>query len=200
MIDATQSVGALPFDIRETPVDTLACAGYKWLTGPYGIGLAYFGTTWDEGVPLEENWITRRDSENLTDLVHYHDEYQPGAIRYDMGERSSFLLLPMLEAALSQVLEWGVDVIQAHCRTISNGAIQGLETLGYRVVPESDRAAHLFGVRLADGIETATLQAALAYGQVSVSLRGDAIRVSPHLYNDIDDFEALIEAASRAAG
>ena len=197
VVDATQSVGALPFDVDETPVDAVACAGYKWLTGPYAIGLAYFSTAFDAGVPLEENWITRRGCENLADLVHYRDEYQPGAMRYDVGERSSFLLLPMLEAALSQVLEWGTDAIQAHCHDITTEAIQDLGNLGYRVAPEKDRAAHLFGVRLPDGIDTATLHAVLAEGHVSVSLRGDAIRVSPHLYNDRSDLEALVEAASR---
>jgi selenocysteine lyase/cysteine desulfurase len=40
IIDGTQSVGALPFDVRALFPDALICAGYKWLMGPYGIGLA----------------------------------------------------------------------------------------------------------------------------------------------------------------
>ena len=90
------------------------CAGYKWLLGPYSTALAYFGPALDGGRPLEENWITRRDSGQFAELVHYRDEYQPASIRYDVGERSNFTLLPMLAAALKLVLEWTVPAISAY--------------------------------------------------------------------------------------
>ena len=197
VIDGTQSVGALPFDVRTAPVDAVVCAGYKWLMGPYAIGLAYFGDTFDDGVPIEENWITRRGSEDLSALVHYSDEYQAGAVRFDVGERSNFILLPMLEAGLSQVLEWGADAIQVYCEEISAEAIRGLRDLGYRVDNGQHRAAHLFGVRLPLTVNRDALHAALAKDQVSVSFRGDAVRVSPHVYNNASDLDALVQAAAR---
>ena len=106
VIDGTQSVGALPFDVGRTRPDALVCAGYKWLTGPYSVGVAWYGPAFDGGTPLEENWITRRGSDRFNELVNYRDDYRPSAIRYDVGERSNFVLLPMLEAALEQVVEW----------------------------------------------------------------------------------------------
>jgi len=99
VVDGTQSVGALPFDVREIQPDALVCAGYKWLLGPYAMGAAYFGPRYDAGDPIEENWITRRGSDDFQRLVAYQDEYAPGAIRYDVGERSNFILLPMFIAA-----------------------------------------------------------------------------------------------------
>jgi selenocysteine lyase/cysteine desulfurase len=47
VIDGTQSVGALPFDVQTIKPDALICAGYKWLMGPYSIGLAYYGEYFD---------------------------------------------------------------------------------------------------------------------------------------------------------
>jgi len=58
IIDGTQSIGALPFDVMQIQPDALICAGYKWLLGPYSIGLAYYGEYFDNKQPIEENWIT----------------------------------------------------------------------------------------------------------------------------------------------
>lgn len=198
IVDGTQAVGALPFDVTRTRPDALICAGYKWLTAPYGIGLAWYGPAFDGGAPLEENWITRRGSERFAELVHYRDEYQPGAVRYDVGGRSNFLLLPMLEAALEQVLEWGPETVQAHAGPLLGAALDPLRDLGCRVEETGWRAGHLCGVHLPAGVDVPRLGRELAARRVSVSLRGSAVRVAPHLYNDADDLDALTDVVSRA--
>jgi len=192
VIDGTQSVGAMPFDFQGTQPDAVVCAGYKWLMGPYSIGLAYFGPAYDDGVPIEENWITRLGSQDLSRLVRYQEEYQPGAVRYDVGERSNFVLMPMLEAGLSQVLDWGPAAIQAHCRDLISGVIPRLKGLGAWIESDEYRAAHLFGVRLPAVHDMKTIQTALNAHQVSVSVRGNAVRVAPHVYNDAADVDALV--------
>src|SRR5699024_2435975 len=100
VIDGTQSVGALPIDVQQIGADALICAGYKWLMGPYSMALGYFGDRLSGGIPIEEGWLDRKDSEYFADLINYTDEYQPGALRYDMGERSNFILVPMMIEAL----------------------------------------------------------------------------------------------------
>ena len=198
VIDGTQSVGALPFDVGRTRPDALACAGYKWLTGPYSAGVAWYGPAYDGGTPVEENWITRAGSDQFNELVNYRDDYRPGAIRYDVGERSNFILMPMLEAALEQVREWGPETVAAHTRALTAAAAARLRELGCRIEDERWRAGHLLGVRLPPGVDVAQLGRSLAARQVSVSLRGGAIRVAPHLYNDAADLDALIDAVAGA--
>jgi len=200
VIDGTQSVGAMPFDVARVRPDVLVCAGYKWLLGPYGLGVAYFGERFDGGVPLEETWLGRRDSEDFTRLVDYADEYQPGALRYDMGERSSFALMPMLIAALEQILAWDPASVQAYCRELTGGLIAETRALGCAVEEEPWRGAHLFGIRTPAGADAAKLQRALAERRVSVSLRGDAVRVAPNVYNTPDDVAALADALRAALG
>ncbi len=193
-VDGTQSVGALPFDVGEIRPDALVCAGYKWLLGPYSTALAYFGPAFDGGRPIEENWITRRGSDQFADLVHYRDEYQPAAIRYDVGERSNFTLLPMLAAALKLVLEWTVPTISAYCRELTDPVKSALEARGYWMESAHWRAPHLLGLHLPAGTDRDRLGERLRRRQISVSMRGDAIRVAPHLYNDRADMDALVEA------
>ena len=194
VVDGTQSVGVLPFDVERLRPDALVCAAYKWLLGPYSTGLAYFGPVFDHGTPIEENWITRRGSEAFADLVRYRDEYQPAAIRYDVGERSNFTLLPMLVAALELVLEWTVPAIQHYCRTLTTDLTRTLRERGYWIEDDRWRGGPLFGIRVRDSVDIARLAERLRTRQVTVSLRGDAIRVAPHLYNDAADTEALLDA------
>ena len=194
IIDGTQSVGALPFNISESQPDAVVCAAYKWLMGPYSIGVAYFGPAYDGGTPIEETWITRVGSEKFSQLVQYNETYRPGAIRYDMGERSNFILLPMLEAGISQVNTWGPKAIQEYCRTIGSEYIEQLQNLGCIIEAETHRATHLFGVRLPAGFDIDSMSTSLARQNISVSIRANVIRVSPHVYNNADDFAALVTA------
>jgi selenocysteine lyase/cysteine desulfurase len=194
VVDGTQSVGAMPLDVQQLRPDALICAAYKWLLGPYSTGVAYFGPRFDDGVPLEENWITRRDSEHFAGLVQYKEEYQPGAIRYDVGERSNFALNPMLVAGLEHVLEWGAANIQAYCEILTRDLLREAQALGFVIEDEAWRAAHLFGVRVPAHVPMDRLKQTLAERNVAVSVRGDAIRISPHVYNDAADLEALRDA------
>ena len=198
IVDGTQAIGALPFDVARTRPDALICAGYKWLTGPYALGVAWYGPAFDDGTPLEENWITRRGSERFNELINYRDDYQPGAIRFDVGERSNFLLLPMLEAALEQVIEWRPETVQTHTGDLTGAAVEQLRDLGCRVEDARWRAGHLFGVRLPAGVDIPQLGRDFAARQVSVSLRGGAIRIAPHLYNDRHDLDTLTDVVSAA--
>jgi len=191
VVDGTQSVGALPFPLAEIRPDALVCAGYKVLFGPYSLGLAYFGPRFDDGVPLEENWITREGSEDFAGLVDYRDAYQPGAQRYDVGERSNFILVPMLAAGIEQVLAWGPAEIQDYCVRLVREPLASLGEAGFWVEDERHRASHLFGIRPPVGLDVEALRSALARDRVSVSVRGSAVRVSPHVYNDAKDLEAL---------
>lgn len=198
-VDGTQSVGALPFDLQAIRPDALVCAAYKWMMGPYSLGFAWYGERFDGGVPLEETWMGRKGSEDFSRLVDYADDYQPGAARYDMAERANFALMPMLAAAVEMLLEWRPDRVQEYCRALTRDLLAEAVSLGFTVEDEAWRGAHLFGLRLPPGLDLARLQQALSERKIFVSVRGDALRVSPHVYNDASDVAALAEALREAA-
>ena len=196
IIDGTQSIGALPFDVEKIQPDALICAGYKWLLGPYSIGLAYYGEYFDNGSPIEEHWMNRLNSEDFTQLVNYQPSYQEGSRRYEVGEHSNFVLVPMMLKALQQLNRWGTENIQAYCKIICKEAIASLMDKGYWIEDENYRAGHLFGIRL-QGKDQQKIKAALLKNNVHVSFRGDAIRVSPNVYNDMKDMNKLVKALSK---
>jgi selenocysteine lyase/cysteine desulfurase len=194
VIDGTQSVGAMPIDIQEIKPDALVCAGYKWLLGPYSCGFAYFGPYFDDGSPLEQNWINRIGSDDFKNLINYQSSYRSGAWRYNVGEQSNFILNPMLIDSIENLMKLGVGNIQSYCRNLLDEPINHLRKLGYWIENEANRANHLFGVRLPDHRDISIIQNRMAERKIQVSYRGAAIRISPHIYNTKTDIQALVDA------
>ena len=120
VVDATQSLGAMPFPLAEVKPDFLVAAGYKWLLCPYGFGLLYVSEQWREARPLEETWLARKNAEDFTALVKYSDTYMPGARRFDVGEKCTATILPGAIAALEQLGAWGVENIAASLSSINS--------------------------------------------------------------------------------
>jgi selenocysteine lyase/cysteine desulfurase len=199
IIDGTQSIGALPFDAVRVRADAVLCAAYKWLLGPYSVAFGWLGPRFDDGIPLEETWIGRERSEDFQRLVDYRDDYQPGAVRYDVGERSNFILLPMAIEAMKLVHGWGAAAVQRYCDRLFSPVIEEAAALGYRVEERAWRGAHLFGMRTPPGTSLDVLHSALRDRNVFAALRGSALRVAPNVYNDETDAAALLDALRAAA-
>jgi selenocysteine lyase/cysteine desulfurase len=199
IIDGTQSVGALPFDVQKIRPDALICAGYKWLLGPYSLGVAYYGPRFDNGIPIEENWINRHNSDQFTGLVSYEPRYQPGAGRYSMGQQSNFMLVPQLTAAIQQLNAWQPKRIQAYCQYISEEALQLLQSFGCQIDQSEKVAHHLRGVRLSQNMDADLLQQKLKARNIHVSKRGNAIRIAPHVYNTDAEMKCLVGAFMEAS-
>lgn len=189
-VDITQSAGALPFDVRQVQPDFAVAASYKWLMGPYSTGFLYVSPRWQSGEPLEHNWIARKGSENFAGLVDYEESFQAGARRFDVGERSNFALLPMVEAALHQIIDWGIDEIAVTLAQRTNAIAERARSLGQTTTPNHLRAGHFLGLRFPGGIPVDLLDK-LAAEKVFVSVRGDSMRVTPHVYNTQEDVERL---------
>ncbi|MCP5064137.1 MAG: aminotransferase class V-fold PLP-dependent enzyme [Ignavibacteriae bacterium] len=198
IIDGTQSVGAMPFSIKEIQPDAVVCASYKWLLGSYSIGVAYYGERFNSGKPIEENWINRLNSEDFAGLVNYQDTYKEKANRYSVGEVSNFILVPMAIKALEQIIEWGTENIQGYCHNISENAITKLNELDCSVEQNKYRGNHLFGIKLGNHINAEILKQEFEKNKVYVSFRGNYVRIASHLFNTTQDFDKLVNCFEKA--
>lgn len=192
IIDGTQSVGAMPFSVLEIEPDALICGGYKWLMGPYSLGVAYFGDRFNHGTPLDNNWMNHEQSEDFAKLVHYNENFKAKALRYDVGESSNFVLTPMLSEGIRQLLAWTPDGIQEYCKELTSEAIATLRQHGYFIEDAAHRGHHLFGIHLSTEEELLATRTKLLAHKIHLSYRGTSIRVSPHLYTTQQDIQQLI--------
>ena len=194
IVDGTQSVGALPMDVKRFHIDALICASYKWMFGPYSLGLAYFGESFKMGIPLEESWMNRTNARDFSSLTKYGSEYEPGAGRYNVGESSNFILTPMLIAGLKQILAWGPENIQTYCQSLTKPLFEFLKDRGIETESDAFRAYHLFGLSLGASVDLESLRSSLSDRNIYLSVRGQSLRISVNVYNDESDINALIEA------
>jgi selenocysteine lyase/cysteine desulfurase len=199
VIDGIQSIGAMPFPIDQIQPDFLVAASHKWLLGAYSFGFCYVAPEWQEGTPLEENWFNRAGSEDFSRLVDYRESYQSGARRYDQGEASSFILAPIASAGIRQILEWGVDNIAETLQQKTGEIADRAQQLGLQVAPPGSRAPHLIGVTKPGGFAK-ELPELLAREGVFVSVRGESVRISPHLYTTDQDIDRLFTVLEEVSG
>jgi selenocysteine lyase/cysteine desulfurase len=192
VLDLTQSLGALPFSVRDVQPDFAVAACYKWLLGPYSVGVLYVAPKWQTGKPLEENWIQRANARDFSSLILYTKNYDQGARRFDMGERSNFALLPAAMQAIKQLLKWDVAQISATIGGLNRQLAEAAAELGFTAPQEPLRAPHYLCLRRKTAIQR-ELPEMLAREKVFVSVRGSSIRVTPHVYNTPQEAERLIK-------
>jgi selenocysteine lyase/cysteine desulfurase len=191
VIDVSQSLGAAPIDVTEVRPDFLITVGYKWQMGPYAFGYLWAGERHRSGRGIEATWSGRKGSDDFNRLVDYTDELRAGARRFDAGEWSNFVLMPMAAAALDLLHEWRPGRVAATLAPLTARIESGARRLGLEPVPADRRLAHLIGVRFPMG-EPPGLRERLGEEQVFVSLRANAVRIAPHLYNDEGDVDRLL--------
>jgi selenocysteine lyase/cysteine desulfurase len=197
VIDAAQSAGAMPLDLERVRPDFLVTVGYKWLLGPFGYGFMYVAEQHRDGRPLEENWIVREGAQDFGRLVDYTDAYQPGARRFDVGGRTSFMLAPMATAALTQIVDWGVERIAATLRPVTDRIAAEADKRGLETLPADQRGPHLIGIKVPEAA-LSTIGARLDAANCFTGVRGASVRVAPHLYTTDADIERLFRALDEA--
>lgn len=194
VVDATQSLGAMPFAMDDVAPDFLIAAAYKWLLCPYGVALMHVGAKWRTSRPLEESWLARDNAHDFTSLAHYSDGYLAGARRFDVGEKAT-ASLPGAIAALEQIRDWGIASIASRLETINAEIAATLVELRCEIPPASVRCPHMLGAGLPDdspaAAEPGGVVSALRADQIYISQRGRSLRVAPHLYITPHDIERL---------
>lgn len=194
VIDATQTCGAMPLEFDAIGADALVVHAYKSMLSQYGLGFVALGDRFAAGTPLEQSWLMREGSEDFSGLLDYRDDYPPGMRRYDTSLRANPVLIATLEASARLLTEWQPARVRAYLLELTRPFAQRVNALGYEVADEDDRAANLFGIRLPDGVRAEAVRLALAGRNIHVSVRGSAVRVSPHVYSEPADFIALGDA------
>jgi selenocysteine lyase/cysteine desulfurase len=186
-LDGSQSVGALTFDVRRTPVDVLAVHGYKWLLAPTGAGFMYVSPAFRKKLPPNIiGWRSHHDWRNVDRLHSGTPEFKDAAEKYE-GGGLPFHLLYAMEASVDWMLEIGPEAIEQRVLELANSTRSLLRGLGAQVDDTGSQIV-IAGFPEIDASATAR---ALREQKVVVAARQGRLRISPHFYNDDEDLKRL---------
>jgi cysteine desulfurase / selenocysteine lyase len=189
VVDAIQALGQVPFDVRETPVDVLACGAQKWLLSPWGSGFVYVRRELvPHLVPPFAGWSAFLGTDNYTTLCDYSGELRPDARRFELVTLPFQDLLGMIHA-LDLLDELGVDRIEAHLARIGEPVREWARRRGVRAMsPDGRQGSGMVCLAAADvprGL------AALGEAGVVTGVREGCLRLSPHCYNTVEEMERV---------
>lgn len=200
IIDATQSLGVLPFNVAAIKPSFVCCSVHKWLCCPYGMSLMYvapeFHNIWE---PIDHHERSRMGSDQpawdelgvMDNAVGYPVPFMAGARRFDFGGRPNPIIVPMVREALRLVLFWTPEYIQTYLRNLTDQLVSCLQLscplLDWK--PREERCGHILGVRFrswsgtAAASSVATLGKLLKERNVIVSVRSGWLRIAPYVFN-----------------
>src|SRR5438067_7312835 len=188
LLDAFQSVGSLPVDVRELDVDFLGAGVLKYLLGSAGLGFFYCRREFVERVwPTQTGWFA---DENI--FAMDHTDYSPAhtAARFQSGTPP----VPSIYAGIAGIelmQEIGIAATREHVNTLNEHLLEGLDELEATVVTPraSDRRGALICVKSTDAKE---LVATLDRNGIVTSDRDGNLRISAHCYNTVEDVDTVL--------
>lgn len=202
LLDAAQSLGVLPLDVKAMGVDFLAAPCQKWLCGPEGTGALFVDKAWQSR--LQPTFVGTFSIRNAGWYDQTAPYYVPsdGAARYLAGGRFR-PLLEGLVASLSFLRDevgwpWIFSRVQAMVPKV-RAALEALE--GVEILTPSGLEASLLAFRM-EGVSPSAMSAVMEKEGIvlrSVPAEPPSLRVSVGFFHDDADIERLCEALQRNA-
>ncbi len=192
VVDGIQGVGNSVLDVHETPVDILACGGQKWLLSPWGSGFVYVRK---ELIPTLEptitGWMAFEGTDDFSRLTEYNPTFRADARRFEM------ITLPFqdfvgMTASLGLLLEIGVRDIAEVTRAAHEPVLRWAQDNGVRIVSSLEER-HRSAILCVAPAKSAEAFHAVKRARIVCSLREGAIRLSPHVYNTLEEMEKVVE-------
>jgi len=200
LLDVTQCTGAMTMNIRDQGASMAVCSGYKWLFGPYGTGFFWVASEWTERLPLGAVYFMALEGAHNFNAMPTAGNMRPapGARRWDSAETANFTNLAGLDASLDLVHRIGVDAIQRYIDALVAEILDRLPGTGCVLASpaQRDRRGPYVCISARDPKDSPALHQKLCAAQVSVSLRDNALRISPHIYNTAEDISRLMQVLS----
>ena len=193
LIDAYQSMGTQPMDVKALDLDILVTGSLKYLLGSPGVAFMYMRKELIERFePSDSGWFGQ---ENVFAYDVHHLRYAGSARRFETGSPpvpSVYATLP----ALQLIAGAGLDTIEAHVQALAGRFIEGARARGLALLTPAEPALRgpLVMVRSTDAVR---LVDALARDGILCSTRDGALRVSLHYYNTASDVDAVLAAFDR---
>ena len=193
LLDAYQSVGSIPVDVRALDCDFLAGGVLKYLLGSAGLAFFYCRRDLVEQIePTATGWFADR---NIFEMDIHDYSPAPTARRFEAGTPP----IPAIYAGIAGIelmQEIGIEETEAHVRELNAMLLAGLDELGAQVV--TPRAPEQRGALVCvTSSDVDRLVTELGAGGVVTSSRDANLRISAHCYNSADDVSTVLDLLTK---
>jgi len=194
-VDAIQSLGVQPLDVRAAKIDFLAGDGHKWLCASEGAAVFYVAAErLDELEVLEDGWtnIQRRGK-----FIDCPIDFLPDSRRFEAGSPNTTGICG-LRAAIELLQEIGIETVRERSMAVATTLAQGLESIGWR--------APLLGSPIVGATPPSVEKSILWYHRkleeqgIVCAPREGLLRFAPHFYNDEDEAERIVHVLKSLTG
>ncbi|MFB6113666.1 MAG: aminotransferase class V-fold PLP-dependent enzyme [Halodesulfurarchaeum sp.] len=184
LVDAVQDVGQRPLDVGDLGADFVAAAGHKWLLGPWGAGFLYV----DDSI-LSDVEPAHVGYRSVNDPESDPFEWKDGARRFEIGTTNPAVYAG-LEAAIDTMKSIGLTRIRDRIESLTDTFKEGVPT--DHLLSSRDFHSGLITVSVSD--PESTVERLRDENIVVRSLpMSNAVRVSLHAFNTVEDVEAVLD-------
>lgn len=183
-VDAIQSLGILPMDVKRDHIDFLSADGHKWMLSVEGLGGFYISKeVLDKVYPVTVGWS---NMVNAADFMNYEFDFKPSAQRFEEGSLNT-MSIHAFGAALDLLLETGIENIENRVMSLGGSIIEQLNQRGLKVYSSTRPEERSGNITFVMSQDTSQLYEWMMKNKVKLTVRDGLVRVSPHFYNSEDE-------------
>ena len=189
VVDAVQGAGAMQLDVQSAKISFISCGGFKWLLSPNGTGFIYVNK--DLLPQIEMVYLSYMSFEGTPMEYELGCPLRKDASKFRLGCISDIGIAAM-NKSFELLLETGIDNIERHVLQLVDYATERIKDKGYSILsnfaPQNRSGILTFG-----GNDIQTKYDNLIRNNIIVSFRKNWIRISPHLYNNKEDIDQMLD-------
>lgn len=192
IVDIIQAFGAKAMDMEY--VDAAAGSSHKWLCAPEGCGILYLSDRAREVIrPTLVGWTSVEGWESF-DTTGEESWYESAAA-WETGTGPNALFFGLANS-LQMLTTAGIENIEKHLAELTDHLCDSVQSKNYRIV--SSRApgerSQIVCLENTAGINSNDIFRQLEAKKIVVSPRGGRLRIAPHLFNDLEEIDRLVDA------
>ena len=192
-VDAYQTLGIEPLDVRQLDIDFLSSGAHKFLLGSPGIGFLYVRRELIERLePALTGWFGRED---IFAFDAKRLDWATTARRFEMATPP----VPAAYAAragLSVIQEVSPRAIHAWTRALSSRLLEGAARRGLIVHGTTDATRKTPTTAIVCAGDSADMEKRLRSRGIQAAARGPVIRLAPHFFTTVEDVDAALDAVA----
>ncbi|MBC8284543.1 MAG: aminotransferase class V-fold PLP-dependent enzyme [Nitrospinae bacterium] len=189
-VDAIQSLGVLPMDVKKDHIDFLSADGHKWMLSIEGLGGFYISQeVVDKIRPVTMGWGNVVNAENFMD---YDFTLKKNAKKFEEGTPNT-MSIHAFGAALGLLLETGIENIEKRVMSLGDCIITELNRRNIKIYSSTQLPERSGNISFTLDKDVNQLYSFMLENKVKFTVRDGLVRFSPHFYNNEDEILKVFE-------